>query len=320
MKVFIYLFIINIFLINGFVLNRKKRFCHNNRPIIGVLTQEVTGLLEQNYGKHCSYVAASYVKHLESAGARVVPIWIGADESYYRNILSLINGVLLPGGASEFNVTNGYAAAGWYIMSIADEFNKNGDYFPIWGTCLGFELITYLSNNNNDLREDCKSSNEALPIKFKPDFGNSRLFRLIPSEIVEILCKQNSTINFHQYCITEKLLYKYDLFKIWKVLSTNFDECGLEFVSSIEHNIYPYFGVQFHPEKPAYEWNPKHNTPHTRDVIKANQYFMEFFVDETRKNCHTFTSEEQERENLIYNFPTTYGLPQSTFTQIYFFD
>ena len=143
--------------------------------------------------------------------------------------------VLLPGGASEFNVTNGYAAAGWYIMSIADEFNKNGDYFPIWGTCLGFELITYLSNNNNDLREDCKSSNEALPIKFKPgiknrhvcanaqvcmtmmsysfplfffryiDFGNSKLFRLIPSEIVEILCKQNSTINFHQYCITEKV-------------------------------------------------------------------------------------------------------------------
>jgi hypothetical protein len=39
-----------------------------NGPVIGVLTQDSFG----NYGK--SYIAASYIKFLESAGARVVPI------------------------------------------------------------------------------------------------------------------------------------------------------------------------------------------------------------------------------------------------------
>jgi hypothetical protein len=39
----------------------------NNRPIIGVLSQEYED-------QHHSYIAASYVKYLESAGARVVRI------------------------------------------------------------------------------------------------------------------------------------------------------------------------------------------------------------------------------------------------------
>lgn len=49
---------------------------HNDRPIIGVLAQEQSFYLhgkfpEENY---TSYIAASYVKSVEAAGARVVPI------------------------------------------------------------------------------------------------------------------------------------------------------------------------------------------------------------------------------------------------------
>ncbi|KAF4524039.1 hypothetical protein B566_EDAN016021 [Ephemera danica] len=47
----------------------------NDRPIIGVLTQELSSSLEGVYGEnYTSYIAASYVKFLEGAGARVVPI------------------------------------------------------------------------------------------------------------------------------------------------------------------------------------------------------------------------------------------------------
>ena len=37
--------------------------------------------------------------------------------------------------------------------------------------------------------------------------------------------------------------------KFWKVLSTNNDEEGLEFISTMEAIDYPFFGTQFHPEK-----------------------------------------------------------------------
>lgn len=45
--------------------------------------------------------------------------------------------------------------------------NNNGDYFPIWGTCLGFELLTYLAADCIDFRCDCSGKNVALPLIFK---------------------------------------------------------------------------------------------------------------------------------------------------------
>jgi hypothetical protein len=40
----------------------------------GILSQELTDYMQDKFGDYTSYIAASYVKHVESAGARVVPI------------------------------------------------------------------------------------------------------------------------------------------------------------------------------------------------------------------------------------------------------
>lgn len=39
--------------------------------------------------------------------------------------------ILLPGGATYFNNTNGYADAGQHIYDIAIKMNDHGDWFPI---------------------------------------------------------------------------------------------------------------------------------------------------------------------------------------------
>lgn len=44
-------------------------------PIFGILSQETYIVDKYLPEKHKSFIAASYVKYLESAGARVVPIW-----------------------------------------------------------------------------------------------------------------------------------------------------------------------------------------------------------------------------------------------------
>lgn len=48
----------------------------NDRPIIGVLSQEQSFYLHGKYPdeNYTSYIAASYVKDVEASGARVVPI------------------------------------------------------------------------------------------------------------------------------------------------------------------------------------------------------------------------------------------------------
>lgn len=48
----------------------------NDRPIIGILSQEISYHLDSKWpGEFKSFIAASYVKFLEGGGARVVPIW-----------------------------------------------------------------------------------------------------------------------------------------------------------------------------------------------------------------------------------------------------
>ncbi|KAJ9577323.1 hypothetical protein L9F63_006106, partial [Diploptera punctata] len=261
----------------------------NNRPIIGILTHELSykypldlsNPMEKKYnGNHRSYIAASYVKFVEAAGARVIPIWINRSESYYKKIMSSINGVLWPGGAAEFDFPDGYAAAGCKIYKIALEFNKKGDYFPIWGTCLGLELLTYVAADQREHRADCYSYNDALPLDFTPDFHKSKLFGKAPATVLNILSTRKVTVNFHQYCVTEKNMSQLNLLKEWHILSNNVDKDGLEFVSTIEHRLYPFYGVIFHPEKNAFEWKRSKNHPHFSEAIVASQFFGEFFVDE----------------------------------------
>jgi gamma-glutamyl hydrolase len=64
----------------------------------------------------------------------------------------------------------------------------------------------------------------------------------------------------------------------WHVLSVN-EHNGSEFISSFEHKKYPFYGVQFHPEKNAFEWNIA-SIPHSAEAILAEQFFGNFFVNE----------------------------------------
>ncbi|XP_063994829.1 chitobiosyldiphosphodolichol beta-mannosyltransferase-like [Diachasmimorpha longicaudata] len=295
----------------------------NERPIIGILTQELSYRMAKIYGdeKFDSYLAASYVKYVESAGARAVPIWIGQPTSYYEAMLNSINGILLPGGSSNFGIPGGYSEAGQIIYRIATEMNDHDDYFPIWGTCLGFELLTYLAAKGTDQRTNCSSSNQILPLIFKPGFMESRMFENAPSDVIDILKKEKVTANFHRYCVTEEDLARAGLTSSIRVLSVNRDWNGLEFVSSLEHVSYPFYGVQFHPEKNMYEWLSRLTIPHGRNAIRVSQYFADFLVAEARKSQHRFQSLEEESKHLIYNYIPEYtGLqPKSSFEQIYLF-
>ncbi|XP_055606187.1 gamma-glutamyl hydrolase-like [Uranotaenia lowii] len=294
----------------------------NEEPIIGVLAQEMSYALANKYDEDFkSYIAASYVKFIEAAGARVVPIWINKTEEYYADILSKVNGVLFPGGATWFNQSDGYADAGYHIYKLAKKINADGSYFPIWGTCLGFELLTYVDAERDEHRAHCSSHNQGLPLDFKPNFRNSRMFSKLPGDVERILSKEPVTSNFHQFCVTEQNLTEYGLDKDWIVMSTNKDWNGLEFISTLEHKTFPFYGVQFHPEKNLYEWIRDRNISHTSNAIRAAQYFAQFFVDETRKSDHRFVSAEDIDRHVIYNFPATFtGLKKSSYEQCYLFE
>lgn len=116
-------------------------------------------------------------------------------------------------------------------------------------------------------------------------------------------------------------LTDFNLDSEWRVMSVNKDWNGMEFISTIEHVNYPFYGVQFHPEKNLYEWVLNKNISHSSNAILASQYFAQFFINEARKSDHHFANAKNEDNHMIYNFPATFtGAKGSSFEQSYMFN
>ncbi|XP_020778442.1 gamma-glutamyl hydrolase-like [Boleophthalmus pectinirostris] len=284
------------------------------RPIIGILSQEVSSY--DSEPKAESYIAASYVKFVESAGARVVPVMINQTEEEYKELFNSINGLLLPGGGVSI-VTSGYARAAKIFYNFAIEANKRGDYFPIWGTCLGFEQLAYLTAQKPIL-VNTDTTNVSLPLNFTNEASGSRMFKDFPAEVMQMLATEDLTENSHMWSVSvETYNTNDDLRKFYKVLSTNTDG-KIEFISTWEAYDYPIYGVQWHPEKNPFEWTRPYYV-HTSNAVRATFYFAHFFVNEARKSLHSFESEEAARKLLIYHHSPIYTGDNRAFEQIYYF-
>lgn len=123
-------------------------------------------------------------------------------------------------------------------------------------------------------------------------------------------------------CLTVDSFEKAGLDQLFNVISTNRDIPGeVEYISTMESKKWPFYGVQFHPEKNTFEHvNRKGHLeiPHHYEAIQVTQFFANFIVNEARKNKHRF-NRTLEREALIYNYQPEYTSKATAYDQIYFF-
>lgn len=81
------------------------------------------------------------------SGAQVVPILAYSEQSVIAALLPKLNGVLFPGGGVQFNINNRWTSNANFILQYAIQQNDKGNVFPIWGTCLGHQLLGFLTND-----------------------------------------------------------------------------------------------------------------------------------------------------------------------------
>jgi gamma-glutamyl hydrolase len=77
--------------------------------------------------------------------------------------------VLFPGGSVPFSSTvgtGGYVDTGSFLLKLAKEANDKGEYFPVWGTCLGFEFMIFNEAQNADIMTSCNAWNVRNKLKF----------------------------------------------------------------------------------------------------------------------------------------------------------
>jgi len=297
-------------------------------PTIGVLTQEPSKSVQKLFPDAKSYVASSYIKFIESAGARAVPILIDQPDEYYEILGKSLNGVIFPGGGRSITSSSGYGRAGKKMYDIVIASGKTDNPLPLWATCLGFQMLMYLGKGSvrGKVLGECPARDYSIPLDLKDGAENSVLLKDAPSSVMEPLTKMNITSNFHKYCVFPETFDKYNLGEKFNVLSTNLDKEGnLEFISTVEHKELPIWGAQWHIEKNQFEWKYD-SIAHTPEAIHVAQYFAQFFGDQARANANKFRYSTEERQHLIYNWNPTWMRPYyysdkywSPFHQIYLF-
>ncbi|KAH8416333.1 hypothetical protein KR222_008624 [Zaprionus bogoriensis] len=320
-------------------------------PIVGILCVDIASRLREVYGSPYSFIAASYVKILEAGGALVVPIWIGRERVYYEEIMKQVNGVLLPGGAVCLDeeealqypqLSNDCVKSARHIYELAMQRNEAGDYFPLWGTCLGFQLLMINAAGSKEVRIDCPPMFTSLPLQFAPDYRDSQLLGQLPAHMAEQMCSEPFACHQHRFAITVGNLRSFRLHHDWHVLATaqwgagndgleadadaDADADAKRIITLIEHRRFPIFGSQFHPERAAFEQlfaaPDSCSAAHTSTCIRLAQYFADSFVAACRCNGNSFASAAQKAQHMICNWRPVFSglLPKSHWLQVYLFE
>mmetsp|Transcript_21352 Transcript_21352/g.32545 ORF Transcript_21352/g.32545 Transcript_21352/m.32545 type:complete len:366 (-) Transcript_21352:50-1147(-) len=300
----------------------------NNVPVIGVFTREMgetaTHWLPPDW-YHMQVIPTSYIKWLESVGARSIAIDADSSEEQIKEIFKQVNGVLLPGSVTNgrrktlttdteeekidnLNATNQSAAR--LLWDLAKQANDEGEVFPIWGTCLGFEwMLKFEADQSNKVVQAGFDSHDvSLPLEFT-DYGlqKSRMFQN-ERYYSDIAQQYNVTYNSHYKGTTPDALRADEgVDSMFEIISTNVDANGKEFVSTIEAKDYPFYGTQWHPEK-IFEYGTHKGTDipahpginHSSEAADLAHKMASIFVEEARKSTHVYT--EFERFPIVWSY------------------
>lgn len=274
----------------------------SSSPVIGIFSHPLGGGYEQ--------LPASYVKYIEAAGGRVVPVSFSASDQEIERLASSVNGFLLIGGG-DMPPPRPVRK----MLDISRQMHlsgKPGASLPVWATCLGFEMIMeYLAEGALDT--DYQAFNLSLSLQLTESAAQSRLLGKAPQPVLETLTRRGITFNNHHRGVSPERYAKLpQLRHTLEVLSTNVDSAGKAFVSTVEgRGGLPWYAVQWHPEKNAFETGlsddgtPFEHIAHGYEAVSAVQYLADFFVSEARRSGHRFANEQELNTRLIYGLPTS---------------
>ena len=251
-----------------------------------------------------SYMASSYVKWLESSGALVVPIEFDLPKPKMLGFLRQLNGVVLIGGGVDNVKTHNlkqflnYQDSLYYILNFAIYQNKANNYFPVWCTCMSFEMAAIFFAENIRLKKQEDLNNH---LTSAGDIGGDYLnwtskkskMKKVFTKKERLAQKKYPTIFMaHCYAIATNSKLGKNLAKVANITATNVSrgDCGkkgVKYVSAYEIKDYPIYGVQFHPEKPPFEYvNDGKRVPKTTIAVNTSYKMSKFFIDEAKKSSN----------------------------------
>jgi gamma-glutamyl-gamma-aminobutyrate hydrolase PuuD len=250
----------------------KKRKKKKRQLVIGMISVPLTP--GKKYYQVCgdSYIASSHISWLKRFGIKILPIPYNTKD--FKGYIQKINGLYFPSGGAFAGTQTEYYECCKKFVQLAKKENDKGNHFPIWGGCMGMQQLLIIADGHDDLKKLLQRfdsfNNLNSTLKFTEEGLNSKIMRRATKAEINKLSKKKCTLNNHKMGITPAKFKKHkNIDKFYKIVSTSKDRKGRAYVSTIEGRFYPFYGVQWHPERSS-----------------AMDYFAKFFVNELKKN-HT---------------------------------
>lgn len=280
------------------------------QPVIGIITHPVDqcGPPPPGPTTYDQCVESFYARWLEAAGVRVVAIPYNATADTQKWFLDRVNGVLFQGGGLGGQRLADYVVMVERVLNYALDRNGQGDHFVVWGTCQGFQVLAAAAARNVSVIQGPYAGMYPLmmPVNFTLAQPSSRMLgdAACPSNVREAMLTKNSTLNWHHSIIEPASFTKYpSLGSTFTPLTSNIVAEGTqEFISAYEAPAAEVYAVQFHPERPPYEFS-NDGIGHTADDIAISEYLARFIASRLKLNNHSFDSPAQAEANRLARWP-----------------
>ena len=268
-------------------------------PVIGIVSQTLEAEMKNDtrFDGYKTYIMKSYVDWVEAVGARVIPLVNGEDKNVTEEKLSKVNAVIFPGGDGD------YLEYGRLVFNMTKEINDNGTYLPLWGTCMGYEnMVSYVADEGWKVLDVYDLDSASLTLDFVVDPLSTKMFQWLGNEAY-LFNDHNVTYHSHHWSMNP------DKFNTDKGLASMFKLTGISYmpddgrpiVASVESEQYPFFGTQFHPEKPTQIFKEDQAVNHSWISIQLNTHFAEYFVYQARRNNVTYGNYSEVQKAIIQN-------------------
>lgn len=263
------------------------------RRRVGILSIPIYSKLRRRIPKGNSYISDDYldfVKH--KLDADPIPLPFDLDKKELDERLRGVHAIVLPGGSyGNITDTEGYNTellrkfidSFFHILETMKRLNDQGIFMPIYGICLGFQLLCLSSHMGREkIIDDVRLKESGLIMR------RLSSLQICPCDLTErfeqvlrvpLDLRDGTDTNYnkkiHYFLFTNHRIIPYteatlDQFRDIDVMSVYRNKAGLRVMSSIRHQRYPFIGFQFHPEK----------------VLHVEAAYMREFYTELRNLIH----------------------------------
>ena len=242
------------------------------RRRVGILSIPIYAKLRHRIPMGNSYISDDYIDFIKhKLDADPVPLPFDIDKEELDERLKGVHAIVLPGG-SYGNITDTeedntellrkFIDSFFHILETMKRLNDQGIFMPIYGICLGFQLLCLSSHMGRDsiiddvrLKEGGLIMRRLSSLQICPCDLTER-FEQVLRVPLDLRSGNETAYNkkIHYFLFTNHRIIPYteatlDQFRDIDVMSVYRNKAGLRVMSSIRHRHYPFIGFQFHPEK-----------------------------------------------------------------------